>query len=548
MHDVRLAAWVLFAAVVAVLLIACANVASLLLARGVGRERELAIRSALGASRSRLIRQFLTEVSLLSLLGAVAGCAVAELLLRVFLALAPAGLPFLKKAQLDFRIILFTLVVAVFCGVLFALASVLVRPRVQSLVARARITASRSRLRQGLVVAQLAISLALLTGGMLLLRSFRNLETQSFGFHTENVLTTSILLGQQGYPTPQSQIAFFRRVRARLQALPGVSTLALSDSLPPGGDHQDHIYAAMTAAGRPPVTDGTGGRVAWRWVSPGYFRTLDIPILKGPGFRDDQTSSTDHFVVLSKTLAERMFPGLDPIGQHIQVPKLTGPWYTVVGVAQNVKNGGLAGEEEPEYYRLRRNRVEDWSGSSGESVMTHENAIILKTSFPPALMAQWMRREISAVDPTIPFTIETVSQRMRALADGPRFVMALVLLFAATGLLLSVIGLYGVISFIATQRTQEVGVRMALGANRFDILRLITWEGGRLILLGGTLGLGAALIVSHLLKSLLFNVGPNDPISFLAVGLLLAFVSLAATLVPARLAMKTEPLVALRYE
>jgi putative ABC transport system permease protein len=218
-----------------------------------------------------------------------------------------------------------------------------------------------------------------------------------------------------------------------------------------------------------------------------------------------------------------------------------------MGVAQDVKNGGLAGEEEPEYYRLRRDRVEDWSGTSGESVVSHENTVLVKTSLPP-VMAQWMRREISAVDPTVPFTIETMNQRVHAMADSPRFVMAMVLLFAATGLLLSVIGLYGVISFIATQRTQEVGVRMALGANRLDILRLIAWEGGCLILWGGVLGLGAALVVSRLLKSLLFNVGPNDPMSFLAIGLLLVLVSLAATLAPARSAMKTEPLVALRHE
>jgi predicted permease len=548
MHDVRIAAWVLFGAVVAVLLIACANVASLLLARGVGRARELAIRSALGASRTRLIRQFLTEVSLLSMLGAAGGCAVAELLLRMFVALAPEGLPFLKKAHLDLRIILFTIVLALICGVVFGLASILIRPRAQSLGARSRIATSRARMRQGLVVAQLAISLVLLAGGMLLLRSFRNLETQSFGFHTESVLTTSILLGQQAYPTPQSQIAFFREIRSRLQALPGVSVVALSDSLPPGGNHQDHIYAAMAAAGRPPVTDGTGGRVAWRWVSPGYFRALDIPIIKGRSFYESEIGSTDHFVILSKTLAKRMFPGLDPIGQRLQVPKATGSWYTVVGVAQDVKNGGLAGEEEPEYYRLRRDRVEDWSGTSGESVIAHENTVIVKTSLPPVLMARWMRRETSALDPTVPFTIETMNQRIHAMADSPRFVMALVLLFAATGLLLSAIGLYGVISFIATQRTQEVGVRMALGANRLDILGLITWEGGRLILWGGVLGLSSALVVSRLLKSLSFNVGPNDPISFLAVGLLLVLVSLAATLAPARSAMKTEPLVALRHE
>jgi putative ABC transport system permease protein len=283
----------------------------------------------------------------------------------------------------------------------------------------------------------------------------------------------------------------------------------------------------------------TGGRVTWRWVSPEYFRALDIPILKGQGFSEDELSSSGRFVVLSKLLADRLFPGEDPIGRQIQVPKFTGPLYTVVGVAQNVKNGGLAGEDEPEYYRLRRNRAEDWDGTS---------AILLKTSLPPQIASQWMRAEISAVDAITPFTIETMRQRVDELAQGPRFVTALVLLFAASGLLLAVIGLYGIISFAGAQRTQEIGLRMALGASRLDILWLITWEGARLTLLGGFIGVCAAIGISQLLKRLLFNVGPHDPFSFLAVAMLLAFVALVASLLPGRAAMKVDPVVALRSE
>ncbi len=353
---------------------------------------------------------------------------------------------------------------------------------------RSAMAVAKTTLRRWLVVSQLSISTVLLAAAMLLSRSFLNLESQSLGMQTQNLLTTSITLGQKNYPTPERQMAFFQRVESRLRQLPGAGVVAFSDTLPPGGNHQDNIYAAMAVAGKPVPSGPTGGRVAWRWVSPEYFRALDIPILKGQGFSEDELSSSGRFVVLSTLLADRLFPGEDPIGRQIQVPKLTGPLYTVVGVAQNVKNGGLAGEDEPEYYRLRRNRAEDWDGTS---------AILLKTSLPPQIASQWMRAEISAVDATTPFTIETMRERVDELAQGPRFVTALVLFFAASGLLLAVIGLYGIISFAAAQRTQEIGLRMALGASRLDILWLISWEGARLTLLGGLIGVCAAIGISR---------------------------------------------------
>jgi putative ABC transport system permease protein len=539
MQDVRLMAWLLLGAVLAVLLISCANVAGLLVARGASREHELAVRSALGASRARLTRQFLTEALVLSAAGAVMGCAVAEILLRFFLAMAPEDLPFLRTVQLDLRIILFTILVSLFCGLFFGVASAWQRPRSQALTARSAMAARKTTLRQWLVVSQLSISTVLLAAAMLLSRSFMNLESQSLGIQTQSLLTTRITLGQKNYPSPERQMAFFQQVESRLRQLPGAGLVALSDTLPPGGNHRDNIYAAMSVAGKPVPSGPTGGRVTWRWVSPQYFRALDIPILKGQGFSEEELSSSERFVVLSKLLADRLFPGEDPIGRQIQVPKLTGPLYTVVGVAQNVKNGGLAGEDEPEYYRLRRNRAEDWDGSS---------AILLKTSLPPQMASQFMRAAISAVDATVPFTMETMRQRVDALAHGPRFVTALVLFFAASGLLLSVIGLYGIISFVAAIRTQEIGVRMALGASRLDILWLITWEGARLTVLGGLIGVGTALGISQLLRSMLFNVGPHDPFSFLAVAILLALVALIASLLPGRAAMKVDPAVALRSE
>jgi putative ABC transport system permease protein len=540
MHDVHLMAWVLLGAVFAVLFISCANVAGLLVVRGASREHELAVRSALGASRARLTRQLLTEALVMSAAGAAVGCAVAEVLLRIFLAMAPEDLPFLRTVHLDLRIILVTILISLFCGIFFGVGSAWQRPRAQALVARSAMGAAKTTLRQWLVVSQLSISTVLLAAAMLLTRSFVNLESQSLGIQTQSLLTTTITLGQTNYPTPERQMAFFQQVADRLRQLPGASVVALSDTLPPGGNHHDHIYASLSVVGKPVTSGGTGGRVTWRWVSPEYFRALDIPILKGQGFNEEELSSSGRFVVLSKLLADRMFPGEDPIGQQIQMPKLTGPLFTVVGVAQNVKNGGLAGEDEPEYYRLRRNRAEDWDHGW--------SAILLKTSLPPQIVSQWMRAQITAVDATIPFTIETMRQRVDELAQGPRFVTALVLFFAASGLLLSVIGLYGITSFVAARRTQEIGLRMALGASRLNILWLITWEGARLTVLGGLIGVGAALGIAQLLRSMLFNIGPHDPFTFLAVAMLLALVALVASLLPGRAAMKVDPVVALRSE
>jgi putative ABC transport system permease protein len=282
-----------------------------------------------------------------------------------------------------------------------------------------------------------------------------------------------------------------------------------------------------------------------RIVSPDYFKALDIPILQGQSFTEEEQDSNEHVVILSKKLADRLFPGKNPIGEllRLDTDEPNTPWYTVIGMAANVKNNGLTGEDEPEYYNLRRNRAGDW-----DSNFDRKAILILKTSLPPAYMSRWIRSQVDSLDPTVLVSVETLRQRVSKMADQPRFETALLGFFAATGLVLSMIGLYGVIAFIANQRTQEIGVRMALGAGRIDILRLVSGEGVRLISLGGLIGLGLALGISRLFKSLLFSISPYDPMTFIAVALLLLLVALAATLIPARVAMNIEPLAALRYE
>jgi predicted permease len=547
MQDAYTAAWILLGAVFAVLLIACANVAGLLSARGAARERELAVRSALGASRGRLIGQTLTEAFLLAIAGAASGCVLAEILLRIFIAIAPTGIPFLADARLDLRIILFAALVSLLCAAMFGILPALERPRAAALGARSTRSGAHARLRRVLVAAQIAISFVLLSSASLLLRSFRNLEGRSLGMQTRQVLTAHVLLDAERYSTGQAYMDFYLRAEAALQHLPGVTSVGMSDSLPPDANswHGGMRYGDIFVAGKPQTQPATGGTVVVRSVTPAYFRVLQIPIIEGRGFTEDERNSSDNFVILSKLLAAHLFPDQDPIGQHMQRgtynPYLTmaGPNYTVVGVAQDVKNAGLTGEEDPEFYTLRGNRPDDWNSHC---------VILLETSLPSSVVAPWVQSQIAKIDPVAPVEVEPFAASISKLSDRPRFETALLGFFAVTGLAMAVIGIYGVIAFMAVQRTQEIGVRMALGASRVDVLRLILKEGLRLVAFGAAVGLAAALALARVLKSLLFAVGPHDPASFIAVTLLLAVVALVATLIPARAAMKTDPMTALRCE
>jgi predicted permease len=551
MQDVRLTAWVLFGAVLAVLLIACANVASLLMARGAARRRELAVRSVLGASRARLMAQAMTEALLLAMSGAFAGCLLAEGLLRLFVSIAPPGIPYLSQVHLDLRMVGFTGLVSVTCGLLFGLAPALEKPSAEILAGRSANPAgsvTSASVRQWLVVAQIAASLVLLTGAMLLVRSFWKMEHEQLGIRADSTLTASVTLGSYNYGSAQKRMAFFDALEKRLRFGPGVIDVAVSDSVPPEDFHNGgQRMEDLVVEGRPRVRESTGELVRFRRVSPEYFRTLDIPIVRGAGFTEAERSSPDAVLILSRTLAERLFPGENAVGKRMQLggSDTNAPWYTVMGVAADVKNGGLTGEQLPEYYRLRRDKAEDWEccGSWGRS-----GVVILRSSLPAEVLAPWIRTQVAAIDPALSVDVATMRQRVGKLADGPRFQTLLVGFFAVTGLVLAVIGLYGVISFLVAQRTQEIGVRMALGSTRSGILWLVCGRSLRLILWGTGVGLAAALMVSRVLGSMLYGVGSRDPLSFAAVTLVLIAVALLATLIPARSAARVDPMVALRCE
>ncbi|HYL95319.1 MAG TPA: ABC transporter permease, partial [Terriglobales bacterium] len=411
LSDASLAAWVLLGAVLAVLLIACANVANLLLARSASRQRELAVRAALGASRARMIRQALTENLVLALSGGGAGCALGYLLLRVFVGMAPKGLPRLQQSGLDGRVLLFTLAVSVACGMVFGLVPGLHRAPPQLALAGTRSSSgSRGLFRQILVVAQVAISLVLLAGASLLLRSLWNLQNQPLGMRTDSLLLAEVTLGQQRYPQPEQQLAFFDQLEARLRRLPGVTEIALSDSLPPGGWQHFHIYGAINLRGRPRAAEGTGGDVTWRSVTPQYFTALDIPIVRGRGFTEADRRPEQHATVISRQLAERLFPSEDPLGKQLQFGE--GSWYTVVGVAADVKNAGLAAAGDPEYYVVRRHSAD---GGDPRSRIDSHAYVVVRTAMKSAAMADWVRREMAALDPTLPVSVDTMRQRVSQL-------------------------------------------------------------------------------------------------------------------------------------
>jgi putative ABC transport system permease protein len=541
-QDVRPVAWVLFGFVLAVLLIACANVAGLMMARAAGRQRELAVRAAIGASRGRLIRQALTEALLLSLAGGLAGLAVAQALVMVFVRLAPTGIPFISKAHLDLRIAVFAALLSCLCGTIFGVAAALEKPGLAALNAKASTSRSHAFLRRSLVTAQIAVSIILLSGAMLLLRSFAKIEEQNLGMKTGGVVTMKVALPWWRYNTDQKVMDFYLRLETSLRRLPGTVAVGMATSTPPGaGGSQSFRYSDLVVEGKPPTPPGIGGNVTGRSVTPDYFRALNIPIIRGRKFAEQDRTGNEREAILSRLLAARLFPNEDPIGKRFKSdgPR-SGTGTIVVGVADNVKNNGLTELSDPEMYTLRRNVPDDWSGN--------RLIVVIDSVMPASTIEPWVRLEVASIDRTVPVEMEPLSQSVSRLADRPRFETTLLGFFALTGLVMAVIGLYGLMAYMAVQRTQEIGVRMALGADRPRILRLILGEGMRLVALGGAVGLTAALALARVLKSLLFEVGPHDPVSFVGVVLLLVVVSALATLLPARRAASIQPMDALRAE
>jgi predicted permease len=446
----------------------------------------------------------------------------------------------MNKARLDPRIAVFAALLSCLCGAIFGLAAALQQPDLAALNAKASMSRSHAFLRRSLVTAQIAVSIILLSGAVLLLRSFTKIEEQNLGIETGGVLTMKVALPGWRYNTDQKVMDFYLRLESSLRRLPGTRAVGIADSIPPGGS-LGFRYSDLMVEGKPPTPPGTGGTVVGRFVTPDYFRALNIPLVRGRNFTEQDRAGNEREAILSRLLAARLFPNEDPIGKRFQPDELRGrAGSIVVGVADNVKNNGLTEQSDPEMYTLRRSVPDDWSGN--------RMIVVVDSVMPASTIEPWVRLEIASIDKTVPVEMELLDQTISRMADRPRFETTLLGFFALTGLVLAVVGLYGLIAFMTTQRAHEIGVRMALGANRGDVLRLVLARALRVVVAGLIVGLAGAAGVTRVLQTFLFGVTPTDPIAFTIVTLLLLAVGLMAAWLPARRATRIDPCAALRAE
>ncbi len=552
--NVRRALWILLGAVSFVLVIACANVANLLLARAAAREKEMALRAALGAGRWRITRQLLTESGLLSLIGAALGLLFAKGLLRVVVALAGDSLPRAAEISLDPRVLLFSGLVAVFTDVIFGLAPAWLasRPNLHGTLKEGGrgATSGRAGLRQGLVIAEVALTFVLLVGAGLLLLSFQRLLKVDAGFAADHVLTFRFNAPPDKYQTPEQQILFYHALLEKLRALPGVQAASVASQTTPL--HEGGWDMRFVIEGQPEPPPQLQPSLQVHLITPDYFRTMGIPLRQGRDFTEQEnrehlrgTAGNDwgaglNSVIIDEEFAKRHWPNQNPIGQRIRIPwgeREKQPVITIVGIVGRVKEnrlkdqGGLVQAYFPIYQQ------------------TLQNTVVVKTATDPVAMLSTLRQQVYQLDPAMPiFGMQTMDEVRNNSVAPERLNLGLIGGFAALAFVLAIIGLYGLLSFTVAQRQREIGIRMALGARRFDVLRLVVGQGMRLILAGVVIGLLASFALTRVLASVLFQVAPTDPLTFATVTLTLGAVALLACYVPARRATRVDPMVALRFE
>ena len=532
----------LFGAVGLVLLIACANVASLQLARAAARRREMAVRLALGAARRRLVAQLLTESLLLGLVGGAAGLIVAEGALRAILAAEPQGLPRLAEVTLSGRVLAFSAALSVLTGILFGLVPALEASRTP--VAGALQESGRGapmgprarRARRFLIVSEVALALVLLTGAGLLMRSFLRVMAVDPGFDPQGLAVMRISLDHASYKTGAQSREFYRALTRRLEALPGVLGVGAVTALPlsPVGTDFSRPYWREGE----PDPGGTAAKTDIRMVTPGYFATMRMPLRRGRGFTADDGPDRPRFAVVNETLAQREFPGRDPVGQRLVIDYRGGAYpYEIVGVVGNTRFRGLKAEPRPELFIPHaQNPYLDLS-------------LVVRTSVEPAAMFRTVQREIAVLDPLQPaYGLVTMDDLVRRSVSADRFATVLLALLAGLALSLAATGIYGVLSFLVAQRTHEIGLRMALGATGQAVVRMVMGESLRLTLAGSAIGLLASLALARPVAHLLYGVTPDDPVTFGGVVVLMAGVALVAALLPARRASRLDPMAALRQE
>ncbi|HET9533006.1 MAG TPA: ABC transporter permease [Blastocatellia bacterium] len=545
--DLRPALAVLLGAVALVLLIACANVANLLLTRAMTRQKEIAIRAAMGASRRRLLRQFLTE----SLLLALAGCALGLLLsmwaIDLLIGSSPGSIPRAGEIELDATVLSYTLIISLVTGTIFGLAPALQVTGIElnESLKESRQTSlagpGRRRLGGFLVVSEIALALLLLIGAGLLINSFRNLRSVDPGFDAKNVLTMTISLPRYRYPDGQRRGAFFEQVLERINAIEGVEAAGAISDLPFSGSR---TTSSFSIEGRPPVNPGEGTSADRRAISPHYFKAMGIPLLAGRYFTDRDRKESQPALIINQSMARTYFPDGDAIGKRIRIggPEETSlygepVWREIVGIVGDLKHDRLSAGFAPEMYTPY---LQAPPGRMSLAVRGTGQLRSLGDSIQSAIL------EIDKDQPV--YSLTTMEQRLARAIAPERFMMFLLGVFAGGALLLAAIGIYGVMSYSVAQRTNEIGIRMALGADRGDIFKLVIGQGMKLTLIGVVAGLTGALLLTRLMEGLLFGVTPTDPLTYIAVTGVLAGVALLACYVPARRATRVDPMVALRYE
>lgn len=549
----RPALWLLMAAVGFVLLIACANVANLLIARSEARQREIAVRTALGAGWPRLLRQLITESCVLTSIGAVCGLLIANVAVRALLAASPVTFPSFVVPHVDARVALFTVAVSLLCGVALGLAPAL-HARVSRLAEALKDSARGSdgrrsqRMRGGLVVAEVSLAVVLLVGAGLMIRTVQNLAALHPGFDPASVLRLRVSIPRAAAPAapalpagatpaqPPPLVVPARTLLERVRALPGVAAASLTSDLPLDGGSSALFYAAE---GQPPVNAQNMPRAYFHRVTADFFSTLRIPLKNGRSFLDTEATPASPAVIVSERVVKRFWPDQDPVGKRIKLGSLASnaPWLTIVGVVGEVKYRGLPDNPtaDPDLYLPFLDRGQ-------------QSALAIRTSIDPSSVASAVRAAIHGVDATVVvYNVSTLAELVSSQTSQSRFTMWLMGFFAAVALLLASVGIYGVMSYLVTQRTREIGIRLALGASGGDILRLVVGSGARLIGLGVVIGVAASFGLARLADTLLFGVTAADGATGIAIAVL-AGVSLAACYLPALRATRVEPLVALHYQ
>ena len=544
--GVRRSMWLLFGAVGFLLLIACANVANLLLARAEARQREIALRSALGAGGWRVLRQLLTESLVLTAASVLVGLALAYAGVRVVAWWNPASIPRVSAAALDLRVLLFTTVVALVTSVLFSLAPALRATRVDladSLKDGGQGSSAggaRQRFRNALVIVEMALAVVLLVGAGLMLRSIWALQREPIGLNPENVLTMRVSVTATSYPEPERVVQFYQNLLDRVRALPGVQAAGAARLLPLGSTIGD--FGLRVEGYVPPP--GTGAKGDWQIVTEGYLEAIGERVVQGRAFQRSDTSDSQLVALVNEELVRRYLSGRNPIGARLQIGGgMDRPSLTVVGVVANVKHNGLTDVVKEKFYVPHT----QWHKSVGQPIRAM--SLVVKSAVEPTTLTRSIRQEVRSLDPSLPVAqVRTMQEVVDATMSGSRFTGLLLATFAAIALALSAIGIYGVLSYLVSRRTREIGIRLAIGAGRGEVLRLVLGSGVTLAFAGLAIGLVIAAATTRFMRALLHNVEPMDVPTFAAVAGLLAAVALLASLVPAWRATRVDPVSALKAE